>query len=791
MRKLRTAGMLLLSFVLLLVWGIGAGAARDIELRLEELEKRMEDAAGKGMSIPSDMLEELEALLKEIQEGAEDDGEQEEPGRVSEAPFTGTIVISRNLNGSALIPRDPVNSGESGGTASWSGSSTGRLTAFITGSAEIRDSEGKVIGYQPLGYVTGQVAERESMSARGVSALSTYSASDREDHSFAPGGRVDGWCSLALDPEKERYRLTFPALSLGNGKGKTVITIAAAGTRQEVREPWGGVSPEISWNGPGDQAEEKMRFRPGSSSLSGFAVYTMPPGGLDTDALRKGYGFFPPELSSLKGEILAEFGALADTLASFAGKTPGLYGGTWRVSWNLQIGEVPVEAELETAGDYEHWMPDVAAGMGSTLRVKAKIVKPEGLEGKFVFSLEDVSTEPGECLNSPADDPKDDPDLFFSALSGEGTAILDEGQRAETKDDANEAEVVVSARDFGACGRISALVTVMVGGKETEVRAVFKKTGEPWVTLPRDENGNSVADAWEESHGIYPSAGDGDDECEPSGKAAGDGLSVYEEYRGLMVKGAHRRLDPKKKDLCIHDPYGLAERADFGGVTGLSVHYLTEEEGHCSGGGRDRVVNFNDGRHHLIDQHCLWIKKDSLPAPDRFNWGACEGGDEIGPPRTADRYVNVFVDQIRADITRVFHANSPEITNTLGQRGIKADALWLESQVAGAVSMVTLHEGCHGLGIIHHYKSLRMTLPKTEDIEEAIMKGDINPSMGQLNCVMRYIWDGGKHPRLSFRGEDELLDLLLGRPWPHTLCSTQDDCRGQMLVSDREKGQVF
>lgn len=30
-----------------------------------------------------------------------------------------------------------------------------------------------------------------------------------------------------------------------------------------------------------------------------------------------------------------------------------------------------------------------------------------------------------------------------------------------------------------------------------------------------------------------------------------------------------------------------------------------------------------------------------------------------------------------------------------------------------------------------------------------------------------------------------------GRPWPNTLCDTLDDCRGQMVVSDRETGHIF
>ena len=105
--------------------------------------------------------------------------------------------------------------------------------------------------------------------------------------------------------------------------------------------------------------------------------------------------------------------------------------------------------------------------------------------------------------------------------------------------------------------------------------------------------------------------------------------------------------------------------------------------------------------------------------------------------------------------------------------------------------MSTILEACHCLGITHHYKSLRETLPKGADVEKAIMALGISPSTGQMNCVMRYTRDWGKHPRLTFKAESETLDILRGRPWPNTLCDTMDDCRGQMIVSDRETGQIF
>lgn len=310
--------------------------------------------------------------------------------------------------------------------------------------------------------------------------------------------------------------------------------------------------------------------------------------------------------------------------------------------------------------------------------------------------------------------------------------------------------------------------------------------------MPKDDNCNSIADAWEEQHGVYPCAPDADDDEQPEGKCPGDGLSAYQEYRGFFVGGYHQRLNPKKKELFVYDPDGLAQQSNVADATRLEILYPTAKECRCdgSGGDRARVVNFNAGRYHLVDQHCLWVKKDSLPYSDPFNWGLCEGGDEIGPPRTADKYVLVYADQIAEDIRYAFLNNKPEISNTLAQRGVRADDSWMESNAREAIKMVTAHEVCHGIGVTHHYKSMRHSLPKLDDIEEAIPSGQIDPSFGQMSCFMRYIWDGSRHDRVAIGAHKELVELLCGRPWPDTLCGSGgfDDCRGQIVISDAVEG---
>lgn len=821
LRKKRTWGICLTIFLFVFSAAVSFGNSNEeMERRLEEMEKRIEDSVKSGQSPTPQMIEEIAKILEELENIEKGEKEKDKDKKYEdssgdgwmEVPFTGTITVSRILSGSAVMTeengsRNGSGSGKkdwrwsgkkesdgsspevSGGSSSWSGSSSAFLSAMITGAEEIRDGEGNVIGYQPVGYVTGRVTERERFRAKHVSIKSLYSYSAREEHTVSPEG-IDGWCRLTVNPNEGRYELSFPSIYLGDGTGETVMVFSAPDLRLEKREPWNGLGP-VDWV-PSAPDRETLLYSPESGVIQGSFSYSMPPGGIDVELLRKGLGSFPPELSGLKGELLSDYSKIAENLADAAGKIPGMYSGKWTVAWSLTIGSVPVKVELEPMGDYENWMPELIWGMGNFVRVRAKIVEPAGLTGKIRFTLKDVSREPGVCMNYPFHDREEAPDLVISEMSGSGLNITEDGQSAVTLDDVNEAEVVLQPRDFGARGKLSATATVLAGGKEIEVRAVLKRTGEHDVTLPLDENSNGIADYWEKAHNIYPCAGDCDDDGEPEGKAPGDGLSAWEEYRGFFVRGKHERLDPNRKDLFVYDPDGLAEKAGFGSVTRLAVHYVEPEEGRCTGtNDRARVVNFRAGSSHLVDQHCLWIKKDALPEPDPFNWGCCEGGREIGPPRTADRYVLVYADQIRADLERTVQENRPEITNALGQRGLRPDAAWLEGQINAAVAMTTIHEACHGLGISHHYTSLLQTLPKGADVERAVMELDISPSTGQMSCVMRYTRDWGKHPRLTFKAESETLDMLRGRPWPNTLCETLDDCRGQMVISDREQGRIY
>ena len=80
------------------------------------------------------------------------------------------------------------------------------------------------------------------------------------------------------------------------------------------------------------------------------------------------------------------------------------------------------------------------------------------------------------------------------------------------------------------------------------------------VSVPRDDNDNGIVDGWQDDYvGSNRSySPDVDDEIGPGNNTTytGDGLSVFEEYRGVRCKGNWTDLDPTKREVFIVDFFG-------------------------------------------------------------------------------------------------------------------------------------------------------------------------------------------------------------------------------------------
>jgi len=140
------------------------------------------------------------------------------------------------------------------------------------------------------------------------------------------------------------------------------------------------------------------------------------------------------------------------------------------------------------------------------------------------------------------------------------------------------------------------------------------------VEIPVDENDNHIADHWEDL--IDPPSRDplsDDDNFREGDGTDGDGLSLYDEYRGLMIRGTWLNLDPWRKDMFVmnfgagtEDPYTPAvipndAITDANGFSGAGMPMLWLLNAREGSGYPLRVVNFLWGYAHRRDVYAAIV----------------------------------------------------------------------------------------------------------------------------------------------------------------------------------------
>jgi hypothetical protein len=231
-------------------------------------------------------------------------------------------------------------------------------------------------------------------------------------------------------------------------------------------------------------------------------------------------------------------------------------------------------------------------------------------------------------------------------------------------------------------------------------------------------------------------------------------------------------MDPRKKDLCIYDPDGLAQQSGIEQVTGLSVHFVNIGEIDLKSNPERRIAR-NKGAYHIVDQSGIWVHQGTNP---KKGWGeAGPGYDKNGPPRTAIPWVIIDAARVRRSLTTFAQTHSAQIKARLGFKGLSPDAAWLEGHIAAALRWITVHETCHALSINHHSESPYFTTPFAGDGGDEATRGD-------RSCVMRYLAEAEN----GDASEGELMEILCGAGgWPGALCAKNHDCKKQMVVTDK------
>jgi len=484
---------------------------------------------------------------------------------------------------------------------------------------------------------------------------------------------------------------------------------------------------------------------------------------------------------------------------------------------------------------YGDWLPKAGANedeIGSTVMVRVIIrqkgstdTEPVGnAKAKFKCRLNDVTREPGICLNYP---PKESavasPDLLFHAA--DNLLPYAGGLAAETvRDDLNEITLGIDSFDFGAYGTLD--VTAEIEGVGEVKAFVEGQPGQFYLRFPVDDNQNRIGDVWEKQENIFGwnLAPDWDQDSTPSGqRSQGDGLSVYEEYRGFMVKGVHERLDPRWKDLFIYDPDGLALFTLTAGADVMNIytasqvfpHLIEVEEwtGTGSAAQQKRIVNFNtSGLGHVVDQHGLdlelergWMSTDygegsfgkiyedefAGNLPSNGNWDANQMGgvpattyyEETGAgdrPRDV-KYILVRPEAIKQNIWNEvrYHTRSLPLFAPLSDPALPADQKKTLKRLLDQATDQYIAE--HPQEALRAYRKW-VGLIVTHELGHGMGTDDHQPDMfgGDRACVMRYLKtdDLARDPNDRFG--------LGRRVWPTGFCTSADACKLRIQVSDKE-----
>ncbi len=371
------------------------------------------------------------------------------------------------------------------------------------------------------------------------------------------------------------------------------------------------------------------------------------------------------------------------------------------LTYTMRILVTPTQAStatliLEPESRYREWRPipgESEDKAGDDLTIKWK-VEEQGLPpgekpqiSKVTLRLTKVSRYPGVCMNwpaTPSGQPK--PDLAFPephrdnldfTVKDEGLTLVIDGKAAQD----GFGSITIECFDGAAIGDLVAEAEMKDGRiLQTEVRG---QAGSGKVLIPlRDDGVSDIAKSWryQRANGLEDKS---DEEDKPEGDGqVGDGLSVWEEYRGFRQNTVWKdNCDPKKKDLFLENRVGATAESGihlFEKATELVIHRIKRLEHKI-----DRVINFNkrDDR-HTVDQHCLILRVSDDP-----NCGTAEGifgANFPGPPKNT-LWVNVVM------------GLSEDQVYSMGPRGALRSGNYQAKHIA--------HELGHGIGIYHHGES--------------------------------------------------------------------------------------
>lgn len=480
---------------------------------------------------------------------------------------------------------------------------------------------------------------------------------------------------------------------------------------------------------------------------------------------------------------LAEWDQIEKTVSNSG---PGLDGnGTYAytVTITARLPDQGGEIDVEIA-DFNNWIPEGnvknSEKPGNTLKIRAKVISKSGdsksKDAKITFALTNVSTEPGVCINGPA---AEGLDMKFTEEENQQANFIVSALEIQTKDFVNETEVIVSSFDYGSYAELNITAQDRDGNP---LKVTLQGRERSSIFLPKDELGGHIADAWRINKGVEGLVSEWDEEKVKNQNADGDGLSLYEEYRGALVgrseEGVYSRLSPKDKELFVVDESEILDEALWLSASGVRALFVSRKN--TKGEGTEsRQVNWSSNYAEVGSKHAVVINTQSKPTENNVmgevNLGVTTPSDVTFCnvyPKIALDFVSEILRQLQIAVNDPESAEAASFKATDLPPKLWKDALdrsgpaTIEKLVGIQIKWTAIHELGHACGIAGH---LSPTDPDTET------------SLGETHCFMRYTKDleATRHLLLQmlFPGPESPMNYNM-------FCTKDYNCMGSINVKD-------
>lgn len=301
----------------------------------------------------------------------------------------------------------------------------------------------------------------------------------------------------------------------------------------------------------------------------------------------------------------------------------------------------------------------------------------------------------------------------------------------ETRKPAKEAKAIISSFDYGSWGT---LWVKAVDGTGKLLKVKFQGREVQSISLPQDQDQNHIADSWQRGNQAVGLPADWDGAEVKGQDSRGDGVSLYQKYRGFVVvssDGGHRyvRLKPLEKVHFVIDPQGIFDCERWQASSGIRAYKILSEWTE-----NDRQVDIHHGFASGNGKWAVKVEDDparvdeSLPADKlkemRKQWAMiqCKTGDWKGTPQNVE-FCRIFSGRIhytlrwlRDDMLRCLKAPANQDDRDdaawLLTLGIPKDKLIsrlenmtdasLAPLVKPLVAWSALHEEAHACGVDGH-----------------------------------------------------------------------------------------